>query len=147
VLEPPASLVGELVGARAEDLVGATLALHALVDLNAYVSYAGRRFEIELSGPRFEFHGLPAGPFGITLRAPESLRLVVGRTRAGEFEFENSVAMPEVVLVPGETAAIELPVALGARLVGRVRAAGRPVPGARVRAVIAPRTSFHPAGF
>lgn len=146
-LARPTGLVGELLGARAEELVGATLSLHALVHLDAYSTAAGRRFEVELSGSRFEVDGLPAGTYGITLRAPGNLRLVVDRTRIGDYELVNSVAMPEVVLTPGETASIALEVGAGARLVGRVSAAGRPVSGARVRAVIAPHTSNFPAGF
>lgn len=143
----PGELRGMVLGASVEELAGASVALHALSHLNAYYEGAGRRIDLELSGSRFEAAGLAPGTYGVTWTSPRNLRLVVEAARIGEHELPNSVAMPEVTVESGRTVDLRLQVAPGGRIVGRVSSAGRAVPGARVRAVIAPRSSSFPAGF
>ena len=140
-----------LRGLPATQLEGARLSLHALASLNPYYVSSGRRLDGVVSNGIAEFDNLPAGTWGVALAAPlgigTGVRLLRPGIRDDEDELRNAVEMPSVAVAAGASDTIEFTVTAGGAIRGHVTVDGRPVQGARVRAVIAPRTSDVPAGF
>lgn len=140
----PGGVRGRLVGAAADQLVGATVQLHALQFTHAYHSAAGRSLAVPVQGTEFACAELPAGEYGLTLHSPSGLRLQLEPMQS----IPNSVAMRTVTVAAGAVTEVALPVLPGGSLLGTVALpGGAPVAGARVRAVLAPATSNFPAGF
>lgn len=151
VLDAPGRLHVRFRGLPGERLRGARLALHAFTSLQSYYATEGRSSLHALDGESLEIADLPAGAYGISLDAPlaspHGARLVTRPLVFGTEPLPNSIAMPIAVVRARETTELELEVCAGAALRGEVHSEGRPVQGARVRAVLAPRTSNFPAGF
>ncbi|HZN40356.1 MAG TPA: sigma-70 family RNA polymerase sigma factor [Planctomycetota bacterium] len=147
------SLDLHLSGAPAGSLAGAALSLHALGS-RAYGAYGvggGRSLDYRLEGERIAIDGLPAGTYAVSLDAPratqQGLRLVTKRMSGWSQEaWPNSVELPLVNIVAGQSTAATLAVAAGGAIRGTITCGDRPVRGVRVRAVLAPRTSNFPAG-
>ena len=147
VLAPTSSLRGTFTGEGAETLDGATVSLHAQSQCVAYHAGGGRRFDARVAGRSFRFDGLAAGHYSLTLSAPSGVRVVV---KSADFDGEpmpNSARPRVVAVAAGQQNEVEIRVAAGGRLRGIVHTDGRAVAGARVRAVLAPRTSDLPASF
>ncbi|MBL8862425.1 MAG: sigma-70 family RNA polymerase sigma factor [Planctomycetes bacterium] len=144
---PAGRISGEILGARDEDLAGASLALHALSETEPYYTGGGRRIAVALRGARFVVEGLAAGTYVVTLDSPGGLRLDRPLYRWGEWELPNSIEPATVVVEPERTSELALRVVPGGTLRGHVVSSAHPVPGARVRAVLTPRTGNFPSGF
>jgi RNA polymerase sigma-70 factor (ECF subfamily) len=142
----------QLQGAPPQSLAGAVLSLHALASFAAYGIGGGRSLDHVLNGDRLLVADLPAGDYAVSLAAPgasaHGVRLVAEPMPGwDEKAIPNSVVLPRVTIVAGKTTAATLAVAAGGEIRGTVVCGERPVRGARVRAVLAPRTSNFPAGF
>lgn len=146
-LAPAAALRGGFSGAEGLDLDGAVVSLHALALAHPYGAGGGVRFDAPVRQGEFFFANLPAGGYAVTLAAPGNVRLVVLPVGEGGDALPNSARARRVSLSAGEQQRTDLAVAAGGRVRGVVRSDGRPVQGARVRAVFAPQTSNFPAGF
>ena len=147
VVAPAGSLHGTLAGAGDAPLDGAIVSLHAQARLEGHYMGGGRRFDARVTGRAFRFEGLPAGRYSVTLSAPGGVRLVVAPKSFDGALVPNSVMLRIVSVSAGERSDVELAVTAGGRLRGTVRGDGRPVAGARIRAVLVPPTGNHPAGF
>ncbi len=146
VLAKAGSLHGTLAGAGEAPLDGAIVSLHAQPQLAAYFAGGGRRFDARVAGRAFGFEGLPAGRYSVTLSAP-GVRLAVPPMSYDGAPIPNTAMLRIVTVSRGERSDVEFAVAAGGRLRGTVRSDGRPVAGARIRAVLAPLSANHPPGF
>jgi len=145
-LAAAASLRGRLLGVEPSALAGTVVSLHS-VRGRGRVWGGSRRFDAAVTGDSFVFEGLPAGLYGFTLSSPGGARLVVEPIHGGAEGIANSAQMTVIEVAAATARDIELQVTAGGRLRGLVQSANRPVAGARVRAVLAPRTANVPAGF
>ncbi len=142
----PGTVSGRIVGVPLAQVEGAVVTLHT-GGTHAYHVAFGRRRDAVVRGGRYAFEGVPPGTHGLSLRSTMGLRIIAAPFRWGDQPLANSVSMPTVSVAAGEDVRHDLEVTVGGRIEGRVTAASLPVPGARVRAVLAPRTSNFTAGF
>jgi protocatechuate 3,4-dioxygenase beta subunit len=148
VVEPGATLEGELVGVDAAQLAGSTLHVDLRTSQQPYYWSWGTSVAAPVVGTRFRVESLPrADDASVRLDSPRGVRLVAPPIDFGG-ALENSAHPPTVALEPGRTTHVELAVALGATIRGRVTTSdGSPVVGALVRETFAPRTTNFPDGF
>lgn len=140
-----ARVAGHLTGAGRAALAGAVISLHTM---NGATLWGGsRRYDTAVRDDAFVFEGLPPGHYGFSLHAPQGARIESKPFGSGRDVEANSARMTTVDLVAGANPDVELQTFLGPRLLGHVSCAGSPVAGARVRAVLAPRSSNYSQGF
>jgi RNA polymerase sigma-70 factor (ECF subfamily) len=146
-----AALRGRLVGVPGDQLEGAKLELHGLPFVNSYFRGGGLRIVVPVREGRFEVSGLAPGRWGLFVSSPRGLRVIhesERETAADSSErLENAAWMSFVDLAAGDERTVDVEVTVGGGIDGVVLGPVGPVAGARVRAVLPPRTSSVPAGF
>lgn len=147
----PGALRLQFTGLGNADLREATVSLHALAARHPYSNVGGRSIDLPLTGGTLLVPGLADGTYAITLSAPFAapfgVRLPAVPMGEGPESIPNSIAMVTASVVAGRTTDATFELVPGGAIRGSVTVGGVPVRGARVRAVLAPRTSNTPAGF
>lgn len=144
------ALKGSVLGAAPELLIGAVVRAHFPGTLGPYGGGPHTTVETKVVAGRYRFANLAAGKYSLTLHSPRGLRLVLPRLQGWGIKggMPNSVQSAVAEVEPGLIAERDLEATVGGILRGRIVGPGnKPVVGAEVLTVFAPRTSNFPDGF